>query len=77
MRMRLLGGDQLLTWRGIAKDGMDLPVDQSVTGPSEIQIGNGETYDFEFSPGAPGDIRLDITNALGDLLTRMPVHVLR
>jgi hypothetical protein len=75
MRMRLLSGDKLLTWRGMAKDGMDLPADQSVIGPSEIQMGNGETYDFEFSPKAAGDIQLDITNALGDLLTRMPVHV--
>ena len=75
MRMRLLNGDTLLTWRGIAKDGMDLPPDQSVVGPSEIQMGNGETYDFEFSPTTPGDIHLDITNALGDLLTRMPAHV--
>jgi FtsP/CotA-like multicopper oxidase with cupredoxin domain len=75
MRMRLLGGDQLLTWRGIAKDGMDLPPDQSVTAPSEIQMGNGETYDFEFSPTTPGNIRIDITNALGDLLTTLPVRV--
>ncbi len=75
MRMRLLNGDQLLTWRGIAKDGMDLPADQSVTGPAEIQMGNGETYDFEFSPTTPGDMRLDVTNAAGDLLTRMPVRV--
>ena len=77
MRMRLLGGDQLLTWRGIAKDGMDLLPDQSTTGPSEIQMGNGETYDFEFSPTTPGDIRLDITNAGGDVLTRMAIRVLR
>jgi FtsP/CotA-like multicopper oxidase with cupredoxin domain len=77
MRMRLLNGDTLLTWRGIAKDGMDLPLDQSVVGPSEIQMGNGETYDFEFSPTAPGDMRLDVTNAVGDLLTRMPIRVLR
>jgi FtsP/CotA-like multicopper oxidase with cupredoxin domain len=75
MRMRLLSGDKLVAWRGVAKDGMDLPSDQSITGPAEIQMGNGETYDFEFSPATPGDIRLDITNALGDLLTRMPVHV--
>ena len=75
MRMRLLTGDTLLKWRGVAKDGMDLPTDQSVTGPSEIQMGNGETYDFEFSPTTAGDVRLDITNALGDLLTTMPVHV--
>jgi FtsP/CotA-like multicopper oxidase with cupredoxin domain len=77
MRMRLLGGEGLMTWRGMAKDGMDLPPDQSVVGPSEIQMGNGETYDFEFSPTSPGDMRLDVTNALGDLLTRMPVRVLR
>jgi FtsP/CotA-like multicopper oxidase with cupredoxin domain len=75
MRMRLLHSDQLLTWRGIAKDGMDLPSDQSVSGPSEIQMGNGETYDFEFSPTTPGDVHLDITNAAGVLLTTMPVHV--
>lgn len=77
MRMRLLAGDTLLTWRGIAKDGMDLPPDQSVTGPAEVQMGNGETYDFEYSPTAPGDIHLDITNAGGDLLTRLPVKVSR
>jgi len=75
MRMRLLSGDKLVTWRGVAKDGMDLPSDQSVTGPAEIQMGNGETYDFEFSPSEAGDIRLDITNAGGVLLTTMPVHV--
>jgi len=75
MRMRLLSGDKLLTWLGVAKDGMDLPSDQATTGPAEIQMGNGETYDFEFSPSTAGDVRLDITNALGDLLTTMPVHV--
>jgi hypothetical protein len=75
MRMRLLRGDALLSWRGVAKDGMDLPADQAVVGPSAIQMGNGETYDFEFIPDAAGDVRLDITNAAGDLLVTMPVHV--
>ncbi len=77
MRLRLLNGAAPLTWRGVAKDGMDLPADQSVTGPSEIQMGNGETYDFEFVPASPGEIRLDITNAGGDLLTTMPIRVQR
>jgi FtsP/CotA-like multicopper oxidase with cupredoxin domain len=75
MRMRLLRGDTLLAWRGVAKDGMDLPADQSVTGPSEIQMGNGETYDFEFSPDAAGDVRLEITSAAGALLSTLPIHV--
>ena len=75
MRMRLLRGDTLLAWRAIAKDGMDLPPDQAQTGPSEIQMGNGETYHFEFSPNAAGDLRLDISSAAGVLLATMPVHV--
>ncbi len=75
MRMRLLSGDQLLTWRGIAKDGMDLPEDQSKSGPSEIQMGNGETYDFEFSPKTAGEMKLEINSAVGALLARMPIRV--
>jgi len=75
--MRLLGGDQLLMWRGIAKDGMDLPPDQSKTGPSEIQMGNGETYDFEYIPDAAGAIKVEITSAAGTLLATMPIRVVR
>ena len=75
MRMRLLRGDTLLTWRGVAKDGMNLPADQITVGPSAVQMGNGETYDFEFAPDAAGDMRLDITAATGDVLVTMPIHV--
>jgi FtsP/CotA-like multicopper oxidase with cupredoxin domain len=75
MRMRLLRESTLLEWRGLAKDGMDLPADQSVVGPSEIQMGNGETYDFDFVPSAAGDMRLDVTNAGGVLLVSMPIRV--
>jgi FtsP/CotA-like multicopper oxidase with cupredoxin domain len=75
MRMQLLRGDKALTWRAVAKDGMDLPADQATVGPSLVQMGNGETYDFELAPDAPGDIRLDINAAAGDLLVTMPIHV--
>ena len=75
MRMRLLGGADLLTWRSIAKDGMDLPEDQVSQRASEIQMGNGETYDFDFVPTEPGNLRLDITAANGNLLASMPIHV--
>jgi FtsP/CotA-like multicopper oxidase with cupredoxin domain len=74
MRMRLLRADTLLTWRPVAKDGMDLPIDQVRSGPSEIQMGNGETYDFDFVSAERGDIRLDVTNAGGVLLASMPIH---
>jgi hypothetical protein len=39
-------------------------------------MGNGETYDFEFVPANPGDLRLDIANAQGTLLASMPIRVL-
>ena len=75
MRMRILNGSSLLTWRSIAKDGGDLAADQAVEGPSEIQMGNGETYDFEFIPPAAGSLRLDVTAGNGVLLASMPIEV--
>ena len=54
---------------------MDLPTDQQLEGPSEIQMGNGETYDFEYVPSAPGDFKLDVTAANGTLLVTMPIRV--
>ena len=38
-------------------------------------MGNGETYDVEFVPARAGDLRVDVTNAIGGLLTSMPIHV--
>ena len=73
--MRLLRDSTLLEWRALAKDGMDLPADQAITGPSEIQMGNGETYDFDFVPAAAGDLRLDIATGAGVLLVSMPIRV--
>jgi FtsP/CotA-like multicopper oxidase with cupredoxin domain len=75
MRMRLLRDSTLLEWRALAKDRMVLPADQAITGPSEVQMGNGETYDFDFVPSAAGDLRLDVTNAVSALLVSMPVRV--
>jgi FtsP/CotA-like multicopper oxidase with cupredoxin domain len=75
MRMRLLRGDKPLTWRSIAKDGMDLPADQSVEGPSEVQMGNGETFDFAFIPTEPGDIKLDVVSAVYLPLSSLPIRI--
>jgi manganese oxidase len=75
MRMRLLRGDSLLTWKGLAKDGMDLPTDQSVEEPSEVQMGNGETYDFEFLAKETGEVRVDVTANNGVLLVTMPIRI--
>jgi FtsP/CotA-like multicopper oxidase with cupredoxin domain len=75
MRMRILRESALLSWRALAKDGMELPDDRRIEGPSEIQMGNGETYDFDFIPSGAGDIHLDVTNAAGTLLVSMPIRI--
>lgn len=75
MHMQLVRGFSMLTWRAIAKDGRDLPPDQATEQPSDIQMGNGETYDFDFVPDNLGDIRLDVVSAAGALLVTMPIHI--
>ena len=75
MRMRLLQGTTLQRWRSVAKDGMDLPQDLAVEGPSEVQMGNGETYDFHYVPTVAGDYKVDVTAGNGTLLASMPVRV--
>jgi manganese oxidase len=75
MQMRVMRGDTVLSWRALAKDEMDLPPDQAVAGPSTVQMGNGETYDFEFVPEAVGDLRVDIVTGTGVRLQSMPLHV--
>jgi FtsP/CotA-like multicopper oxidase with cupredoxin domain len=75
MRLAIKQGDQTLTWRALAKDGWDLPAARAVTGPALQQLGNGETYDFEFVPAAAGELLLEVTAANGLVLATMPIRV--
>jgi hypothetical protein len=75
MIVRLLGDSTVLSWRPIAKDGMDLPSDQATTRRSRVQLGNGETYDFEFIPQSAGALRFSVTAAVGTELASVPIVV--
>jgi len=75
MIVRLERDSTVLAWRALAKDGMTLPVDQATRRPSVQQMGNGETYDFEFVPATPGDLRLRVTTGVGVPLVTMPIRV--
>jgi hypothetical protein len=75
MIVRVLRDSTLMTWRALAKDGMDLPGERATTRPAIQQMGNGETYDFEITPAAAGDIRLTVTAAGGQPLASMPIRV--
>jgi FtsP/CotA-like multicopper oxidase with cupredoxin domain len=58
-RVRLLAGDEPVTWRHVAKDGADLPASRIRDVPAELRIHVGETYDFLWTPD-PGEYTLRI-----------------
>ena len=63
----LLVNDKPAQWRAIAKDGADLPPQQATMQDAvDVELGVGETRDFEFSPTAKADYKLQFT---GDLNT--------
>jgi FtsP/CotA-like multicopper oxidase with cupredoxin domain len=75
MIVRVARDSTLLTWRAIAKDGMDLPADQATLRPATQQLGNGETYDFELIPAAAGLLHFTVTSQAGAMLVSLPIHV--
>ena len=75
MIARLLRDTLPVTWRAVAKDGMDLPAERARTGPAVQQMGNGETYDFEFIPREAGELRFLVTSGVGVPLASIPVRV--
>ena len=75
MIVRVLRDSTPLSWRAVAKDGMDLPADRATMRRAVQQMGNGETYDFELTPMEPAELRLTVSAAVGTLLAEMPVVV--
>jgi FtsP/CotA-like multicopper oxidase with cupredoxin domain len=60
-RVRLVAGDQPVSWRALAKDGADLPPTLTRPQAADFPIDVGETYDFAWTPERPGDFSLRIT----------------
>ena len=75
IRISMVRDREVLKWRALAKDGMELPPDQTTERPSDQQVGNGETYDFEFVPTAAGENLIEVRSGVGVFLASMPVHV--
>jgi len=74
MIVRLMRDSTLVEWRAVAKDGRDLPPDEATIRPAQLQYGNGETYDFEFTPTAPGDLRFTVSSGTNVPLVAMPIR---
>jgi FtsP/CotA-like multicopper oxidase with cupredoxin domain len=65
----------LQQWRPVAKDGADLPVSQRRPRPAWLVTGPGETADFEFTPRARGDMRLEVKTLLPGWILPIVVRV--
>jgi FtsP/CotA-like multicopper oxidase with cupredoxin domain len=75
LNVKITRASMPLTWRALAKDGMDLPPSRATVRPSVQLLANGETYDFEFTAPEAGELRLEIAANRGDLLFSMPIKV--
>ena len=63
VRYSLRADTALVQWRARAKDGADLPETLRLMLPATQLVSVGETYDFEFSPPAPGAYELSVVFA--------------
>lgn len=75
LSVSLRGDAGPVQWRAVAKDGADLPPNQATMRAASFVIGIGETYDFEFEPTAPGELRLEALR--GGVITAALVRVVR
>jgi FtsP/CotA-like multicopper oxidase with cupredoxin domain len=80
LRMTLDGPEGPQQWRLVAKDGADLPQPQPLR-RARFFPGVGVTYDFEFTPPAPGELVLELADVVNAALqtagtpTRLSIRV--
>jgi manganese oxidase len=80
LRMTLDGPEAPQQWRLVAKDGADLPQPQPLR-RARFFPGVGETFDFEFTPAAPGELWLELADVVNAALqtagtpTRLSIRV--
>ena len=71
----LMADSSVLRWRAVAKDGADLPAHRATMRPARVLMGAGETADFEFTPNAPGMLRLEFATMLAGWRLAVPLRV--
>jgi FtsP/CotA-like multicopper oxidase with cupredoxin domain len=64
-------------WRAVAKDGADLPRAQATMRAAQLQMGPGETADFEFTPRAPGEWVMEVKSTEPGWYIPLPIMVER
>ena len=71
----LTSDSAMARWRPVAKDGADLPPSQRAARPAWWLTGPGETADFEFTPRARGNLRLEVKTRLSGWIVPVEVRV--
>jgi hypothetical protein len=71
-RVTLLHREGPVEWRHVAKDGADLPPNQGRSLPADLRIHVGETYDFLWTPDAPGDFTLRVLTVFDQGVPQFP-----
>jgi FtsP/CotA-like multicopper oxidase with cupredoxin domain len=62
-------------WRAVAKDGYELPPAQATERSANVEMGPGETADFEFRPTKPGKWVLEVRTSDPGWFIPLPVIV--
>ena len=75
VRIALMRGDSTVRWRALAKDGAELPAHRRTTRLASLVAGPGETMDFEYQPGEPGVMRLEVAQRTNEWRTHLPMKV--
>jgi FtsP/CotA-like multicopper oxidase with cupredoxin domain len=71
----VLPSDSLIVrWQPVAKDGADLPESQRVEKAARQFVSMGETFDYLYTPAAPGHLRIEIRQG-AFLMARIPIRV--
>ena len=72
-------GAEPLLWRPLAKDGAEVPPASRMERPARVRMGVGETYDFLWTPVAPGEAMLRVHVPFptwpGSVDVRQPIRV--
>ena len=61
--LTMLSGDATAQWRVLAKDGADLPANQTAARLAELHTSPGQTYDVEVTAAAGAPLRLRYKNS--------------
>jgi FtsP/CotA-like multicopper oxidase with cupredoxin domain len=75
IRIALQREDSVVHWKAVAKDGAELALKAQVMSRASLLTGPGQTMDFEYTPTAPGNMRLYVVQRVGDWKTSLPIRV--